>query len=402
MVSGKFVKEAEALMKSKCDEKRKAGTLSKVHEESHMSAVATFGAVTGRALIQGHKWKFPALSTPESVEANINLIKIAGYLHDCERESTERVPHGEASARFVIKHWKENWKKPVKLYENNEYIWPSDLGMIYKAIKYHEGSFKDTLSRFGDPLADIQSPQGAITSIIAHSIVTGDKAFEASGYRVLERRAFFVGKERTMFGDLKNIFTYPDESYLSVLGETIIRLYTRNPIDEYPAWLKPFAEGWHAVQYQLYKGLLISMEATEDEVAEFFLKRKFPKFDQKLVDRIKTEQHLKGKHFDETKYPVLAGEIRRLNELSTDDRLDLSVSSRLLVEDIAKEKSPEIAIEKYKSRINESPKNPKVSYYHDFFKGIIDYREGNEDFIKEIEEKIGAAVKKIANPENKE
>jgi len=397
MVSEKIVKDAESLMKQKCEEKRKAGTLSKVHEESHMSAVATFGAATGRALLKGQKgWNIPVFNSQQGVEAISNTIKIAGYLHDCEREATEKVPHGEASARFVLKYWKENWKKPVKIWEDSEGIWPEDLGAIYKAIKYHEGSLNDTLNRFGNPLNITQSARRITTSIVAHSIVAGDKAFEASGYRVLERRSCFVGKERTdptnEKADLK-MFKYPEESHLTVLGETMIRLYAKNPIDSYPDWLKLFAQEWHSIQYQFYRGLLDYNGFEEADAANFFFEKNFPKFDQKLVDQIKVEQHLSGRFFAKEKYPILAGEIEKLND-NTDDVDDLANSSHLLVEDIATADNPEAAISKYKY-IN--PLNMTLKNYVRFFDGIIAYREGKEEFVKEIEEKIRVEVEKIAN-----
>lgn len=371
----KIVKEAESLMKQKCAEKRKAGTLSKVHEESHMSAVAIFGAATARALVEGRG---------ETDDDNTvkDITKIAGYLHDCEREATEKVPHGQASAEFVRGYALENWPEIH-----------SQLDVIYQVIKQHEGSFKDIFDAFGSPLSLFsEQPRNLIPSIVAHSIIAGDKAFEASGYRVLERRSVFVGKERTIKGDLKDIFKYPNEAHISVLGETMIRLYARNPIDAYPDWLKPFAQEWHAIQYQFYKGLLMKAELDEIEAALFFLKKNFPKFDQKLVDLIKEQQHLNGKHFDKEKYPILAAEIEKLNEMNLLELYDLKRASWGIVQAIATAESPEEAIEKYKKgdRIFGVP-----GYYTKFFNGIIAYREGSDEFVKEIEDKIRAEVEKI-------
>jgi hypothetical protein len=338
-----------------------------------MSAVATFGAATSRAIMKG--------INPQNAEIErvSNLTKIAGYLHDCEREATEKTPHGPASDAFVYSYWGKNWSNTLSAI---------DLQIIRAAIYHHEGSFKDTLNQFGPAVGNGSD----FTSIVAHSIVTGDKAFEASGYRVLERRSVFVGKERTIKGDLKDIFKYPDEAHLSVLGETMIRLYARNPIDEYPDWLKPFAQEWHAIQYQFYKGLLNYTGFDESKAAEFFLGNKFPKFDQKLVDQIKIQQHLSGKYFDKEKYPVLAGEIMKLNESSQIELYDLSRASWGIVQAIAIEESPEEAIKKYKEG---ERKFGVPGYYTKFFDGIVAYREGSDEFVKEIEDKIRAEVEKI-------
>ena len=376
MAYEKIVNEAKSLMERKCEEKRKAGALSKVHEESHMTAVAIYGSATARALAAGQNCK------SSDIELVSDLTKIAGYLHDCEREATERVPHGEASAEFVKNYWETNttWKEAIPFVH---------FEPIIEAIKAHEGSFKDISNQFGSP---IQNKDGLLPllSVIAHSIVAGDKAFEASGYRVLERRAFFVGKERTEKGDLKDVFKYPDESHLSVLGETMIRLYARNPIDTYPNWLKPFAQEWHAIQYQLYKGLLTYVEFDEIKAAQFFLEKKFPKFDQKLFDQIKLQQHLSGKYFDKAKYPILASEIDKLNEMLESEKSDLASSSLNLVMSIAIQESPEEAIETYKKLT--TGELLSLKNYRRFFDGIIAYREGTEEFVKKIEEKIKVEV----------
>jgi hypothetical protein len=175
----------------------------------------------------------------------------------------------------------------------------------------------------------------------------------------------------------------------------MIRLYARNPIDDYPEWLKPFAQEWHAIQYQFYKGLLEYVEFDETKAAEFFLSKKFPKFDQKLVDQIKTQQHLGGKYFDAAKYPILFKEILNFDGRTSSYQQDLAKSSFDLIKDISRAKSPEEAIEDYKKK--EHVPGTLPYYYIKFFDGIISYREGKEEFVKEIEEKIKAEVEKIVS-----
>ena len=128
LVYEKIVKESEELMRRKCEEKRKAGILSKVHEESHMTAVATFGAATARALIQPDQERVSLYLDHKDYVSS--LTKIAGFLHDCEREATEIKPHGPESAKFVLSYWLENWKNSMDI---------NDIQIIYNAIKYHEG-----------------------------------------------------------------------------------------------------------------------------------------------------------------------------------------------------------------------------------------------------------------------
>ena len=73
----------------------------------------------------------------------------------------------------------------------------------------------------------------------------------------------------------------------------MVRLYARNPIDDYPGWLKAHAEALHAIQYLGYRGLLHYAGMTEEQAADFFVQQGFPKFTEDVAGKVKREKHLK-------------------------------------------------------------------------------------------------------------
>ncbi len=346
--------------------------LSKAHDESHCEAVATYAGVTAKALMEGKG----CLAEAGRARA---LAEITGYMHDIRREPTETIPHGQLSAAEFSQICIE---KPWKSIPREE------RDIIDTVIYEHEGSFSDILRFFGDPLDGVAMP-----SVVAHGIVTADKALEASGYRVVERRALFVGKERTRDGDLKDIFTYPDESDLSVLGETIVRLYGRNPIDSYPDWLKPFAQKWHAVQYRLYRGLLDYHGMDEVGAVKFLVERRFPKIGT-VTETARSQRHLDGNFFSSEQYPVLHREIEKLRSMGRVERVELANCSHDVVMVIATAETPEDAIANYReTRDVDGQAYPKPYRY--FFDGIIAYRGGSADFAQRFEDSVRSGVEKV-------
>ncbi len=368
--------DAKQTMKYEFRKKREEGVLSKAHAEDHVLAVSNFGAATASALMKG---------TGRESDAGhaAFLASLAGLMHDIRREATEKSPHGPEGAKFVLElSWEDG---------HTGYLWkslgPDGFDAVYRAIANHEYPFKTITTIFGDPLETEGKP--LMPSVVSHSLKTGDAALEASGYRVIERRSFFVGKERFK-KDLKDILKYPDESHLAFLGETMIRLYKKNPIDAYPEWLKPFAEEWHAIQYLFYSGLLRYTGMDEKQAAEYMHRIGFTKFDQELVDKISQERHLDGNYFPEDKYPVLSSEIKKLRELPEEEKDDLAESAYRTVRFIAEAESPEEAIGKYQKE-----GMGDLEYANEFMEGIIAYRSGSEEFLDDFERKIEESVRAL-------
>lgn len=352
-------------------EMRKLGTLSKAHDESHCEAVANYGGIATEALMS---------MFPNYAENVSNLTRIAGYLHDIKRESTEKIPHGPAGAEYFSNLCKT--RSPWTKIDNVAY------DAIYRAIQEHEGSFKDIVTKFGSPTQPnlLYNIDSRVPSVVAHGVLVGDKALEASGYRVLERRSYFVGKER-MLKDLKDIFKYPDESHLAVLGETQIRLYARNPIVEYPSWLRDFAEEWHAIQYAFYRGLLNYANMTEEEAAKFMLEKKFPKFTPELAEQIHKQRHLDPSYFASQGFIGLAN---RIEEQKNYDQGDLAISCGKLVSLFAQAESPEKAIEDFWKSKETQPR-----YLLNFMSGIKEYREGTGKTAENLRKHIITELERV-------
>ncbi len=365
--------DAKNRVEKEFSKKREEGLLSKAHAEDHVIAVTNTGGVTAGALMRSQDYH-------DLAERSEVLASIAGLMHDIIRESHEESPHGPEGAKYVtgLFHSEKNWR---------ELLGEDGLDAVSRSIEYHEESFGEITDIFGNPIG---KKQVIIPSVVAHSLKTGDAALEASGNRVIERRSFFVGKERMLSGDLKEKLTYPDQSHLAFLGETMIRLYKKNPIDEYPDWLKPFAQEWHAIQYMAYKGLLRYIGMNEAEAANYMKEIGFTKFDGALVEQVMAQRHLDGKHFAEDKYPVLSGEIRKLNEMGAGELDDLAESVYLVINLIARADSPEEAIKQYQQE-----GFGDLVYAKRFMDGIIAYREGSDEFLNYLSGSIENSVRAL-------
>lgn len=346
-------------MENSFAKKRADGTLSLVHDETHVKAVSEYGAVTADALMRGQNAgdilaKKAALTTA-----------ISGICHDMEREAIETEPHGPASAERFVKI----------LYSLKDAIQDTEMiDAIYRTIYNHEESFGEIAKIFGSPIG---APKYKVPSVTSHAMKTTDGALEGSGHRVVERRAFFVGKERMQEGkDLHGKLKYPDQSHLAVLGESQVRLYKRNPIDTYPAWLKNFAEELHGVQYALYRGLLHATGFSEAQAAEFFEKIGFPKMSKDLVEEIEGNPHLNGEHFDAEKYPVLTKKIANLNSYTKNDLDKLADATMNVIKIISTSDTPEDGVIKLSEFSNDNS-NEHLVY---FAGGISNYRNFSDSF----------------------
>jgi hypothetical protein len=374
---------AKASMEEEFRLKKGKGTLSKAHVQDHVYAVANTAGATGAALINGLGY-YEGFILPENAA---RLSVLSGILHDIEREATEEIPHGPESAKRVLNLSRSENHRLSDLSQD-------DLHCLYVSIALHEQPFSVIGNVVGDPLK--VPMMHSMLPVVAHALKTGDAALEASGYRVIDRRSFFVGKERMLKTDadgrpvdLHAILTYPNDSHLAFLGETMIRLYGKNPIDAYPAWLKPFAQEWHAIQYLAYQGLLRYEGMTEEQAAQRMLDMGFTKFTPKLVEQIVSQRHLSGEYFSSDEYPVLSEEIRKVMELDEASLDDLAQSTYDVVNLFARADSPEAAIEQYKARGIDG------RYAPGFMEGIIGYREGSEDFLDDFGRKIENAVRDV-------
>ncbi|MEM7819586.1 MAG: hypothetical protein QXD48_02045 [Candidatus Aenigmatarchaeota archaeon] len=377
MTLKEIIDASKELMLREFEEKRKKCTLSKTHDEGHCENVAVYGAATARAIMKGQNYG------DRYAEQSGNLTMICGYLHDIKREKTETEPHGPASAKFFEELYQTKFNK-LKYFQ---------FALIYDAIYNHELSFGKITEIFGNPIAKRKGSM-IIPTVVVHSLKTADACLEASGFRVFaDRRPFFVGNERTKNGDLKTIFKYPDESHLSVLGETMIRLYGRNPIDEYPLWLKSIAEELHSIQYLGYKGLLNFVGMDEEEAAKFFVGKGFPKFDQNLADKISAEKHLDGKFFDPNKYPILTKKIEEIKGLDNNELASLSEGVNEMIYRIASTETPEIAFEKYQKE-RDRITNTYLRYFMD---GAIAYRIRSNEDIEKFENRLREEIERLSN-----
>ncbi|UCD06992.1 MAG: hypothetical protein JSW41_04125 [Candidatus Aenigmatarchaeota archaeon] len=357
------------LVEEEFDAKRAEGKLSRAHDFDHIVAVSNFAGVTARALMNGQDY--------DDMDYRASVLgAISGNLHDYHREAKETESHGPISAEF----FKKLWVSGDMDMDTNEF------DSVYRAIAEHEASLPENLEIFGSPIG---RKQQILPAVIAFSLKTGDVILEASGFRVLERRAFFVGKERMLHGDLKEKFKYPEESDLAVIGETLRRLYGKLPIDSYPDWVKDYGEKLHSIQYLFLKGLLAHREFTEEEAVDFLEKRGFPRFEG-IKDKVHAQRHLDGKHFPDDKYPVLSEEIRKTLDFSLSKIDNLAVASFNLVSTIANAESPEEGIDSYKEVGIQNP------FRDMFYEGMSGYRKGSEDFVHGFETNVTDAVRRKA------
>ncbi|MEM7821837.1 MAG: HD domain-containing protein [Candidatus Aenigmatarchaeota archaeon] len=327
---------------------QKKGQISLAHDLTHGRGVASFASLITKYLAKRYHI--------ENSEYLAFLAEICGLLHDIKREATEELPHGPAGAEYI------------KNAEIKNLFLPEELEILYKVIYHHEESYDEISKRFED----------FSIKIIAQAIGVADKLAEGSGPRALERRSFFVGKERVVSGDLKGKFKYPEESYLSVLGETIRRLYDINHAKKFSPEIMPIVDFLHPWQYEFYKGLLLSCEMDEVEATKYLHKRGFPKLEGALK-RI-DERHLNGLYFESKEFPQLT---KTINELASTNIDDLKHSTHRLIMEYVCANSMDEVVRRYE-QINLA--EHEDGFFVRWMQGIISYRSGN--LVKELEKKL--------------
>jgi hypothetical protein len=319
---------AATLVRTHMDALRAEKRLSFVHDWDHTEAVARYAAVIAAAIAEGL-----GLCDEDVLEV-AKLSALAGIFHDAVREKTEATPHGPASAEFFYK-----WGHSKMSTFHAE--------AICRAIREHEGPFGTRLALFGDPVGIVKTKGsvGALNpdklvdlkySIVGVAVKTADGLIEASGYRVIARRAGFVSGERLLHTDgdlhkIENLLKDPNAPEWAFVGESLIRLYSKLKLDDFPIWLRSLAEELHSGQYVFLSGLLRHLGQNEVSAAKMLLSWGFTKFDEKLVEAVEKQRHLSGRWFRIEEHPNICRIIAVLNSLTDEESADLATSTSEVV-----------------------------------------------------------------------
>jgi hypothetical protein len=341
------------------DGQKMQGNLSLSHAHDHAENVARYGSVLGGYLAQ----KIGV--DPEKVAA---FTQIAGWSHDIVRYAAQGKSGEEESALLLEQLYDAHFKDLVSRHDYQR--------LVVDVVRNSEKSFSEMQLQYAnDPEA----------RAVALGIVAGDKLIETSGPRCLERRAFFVGKERMKNQkDLGAAFKYPSESPLGVLSETFVRLGHINHISNYDLYpeISALAQELHATQYQLYRGLIkrFVLCGTESEILDYIVGRMTPV--PHLAKRIKTagqrlvdEHHLDGMYFAQRGYTRL---LEAINTMPHDE--DLVESARHLIELFVTAKTPDGAIHIYEMDQVGPPT------FRKWMNAIISYRKG--DYAQKLLEQL--------------
>lgn len=353
-----MAQQFKQIMQDTFAKRREIKKISPAHDEKHCENVAVYG---GKIAENISKKSFNI-----NIERAKKITEIAGYMHDIVREPKETQPHGPEGAKWVLygagynSEKNDNWFIMPPKFELNY----NDAEMVAYAISSHESNLKMVIENSGFDL------NKDIKNISAVSVKIADALLEASGYRVVERRAFFVGNERVNNGDLKylNEIYGPDAPIMAVLGETQIRLYGKNNLNDYPLWLQPVAEELHAIQYRFYTNLMKSMGYSLYDETKLALKfvGTFPKFGDDVLEKIKNEHHLTGQMSDN---PII------LTNIMQGIKNDSEILNVLRM--VSKTHSMQEALNIWNTTNN------------DFSEGINKYNSGNNDeLVARVTEKL--------------
>jgi len=326
---------------------RKEGRVSPAHELDHFQAVDLYGG---------------AATTYFARQSNLDpgirfYTKMSGRGHDLVRFASQVESGEEASAILLAAEYPRfRGLIPEKDYQR----------FIVEVVRNSDKDFK---------ALDVLYKDKPKERAIALGLVVADKLIEASGPRVLERRSFFVGKERMQNpADLGRVLRYPEESDLGVLSETIIRLYDVNHVDYYAhdPHLKVLADTLHAWQYPFYRGLLQSRGLTEGQAATLLAKRleSVPKLAErfnKAVARLKDERHLESNYLKERGFNKIVEALKAHS--------NPAVSSRLLVEVFALADNSQRVIEDWRSL--RAVRTSLPSSFTGWMADIVAYQEGS-------------------------
>jgi len=324
----------------------KRGTLSPAHDLTHVESVSAHAGILAQELARK--------SYPQQALGTIrDIAEAAGNVHDIVRRATERVPHGTQGAE-TIKRLRTRFPKAFGEFQSRE------IQLLADATRVHELSFPE----FNKAIRNFSKRK----RIIARAVYTADKLFEASGYRAIERRAFFVGNERmkTELAGLRTIYGKNAPLY-AVAMESCMRLRARNVLGDYPKAIQPIARPLHATQQKFYFGLLKYLGISEATLVQEMEKVNFPKFDQ-YRQRIISEV-------------AKAQSNRAVSNISN----DVSSSAAELVMRFNKASSPETALKKWK---------PKGTQANEWLQGIRGARIGGKQYLDKVQRQIRTALAK--------
>lgn len=325
----------------------KRKTLSKVHDLAHIESVGVHARLLAEELALRRGF------SKASANRTGILAEASGKVHDIVRRTTERKPHGPKGARAILTLRR---RYPQAFGEFSQ----KELEILADATRVHETEFAE----FNKAIKNFSSRK----KIVARSVHIADKLFEASGYRVLERRAFFVGKER-LEKDLayfKNIYGEKAPLY-AVAMESCMRLRAINVLSDYSKEIQPIAKPLHAVQEKFYFGLLKELGLNERRLAQEMEKINFPKFD-KLGAKVKKEV-------------ARAASDNLINAISP----DVANSATELVMHFNKATSPDAALENWRPKGNQAKK---------WLQGMKGARIGGETYLKNLQRQIHRALSK--------
>lgn len=321
--------------------------LSKVHDLAHVESVGVHARPLAEELALREGF------SEASAKRTGILAEASGEVHDIVRRATEKVPHGPRGAKAILALRR---RYPQAFGEFTQ----KELEMLADATRVHETEF----AGFNKAIKNF-SPR---KKIVARAVHIADKLFEASGYRVLERRAFFVGKER-LEKDLANFKgLYGEKAPLyAVAMESCMRLRAINVLADYPKEIQPIARPLHAVQEKFYFGLLKELGLNERKLVQEMERVKFPKFD-KLGAKVKAAV-------------AKAASEKRISAISQ----DVANSAEELVMHFNKAASPDTALETWQ---------PKGSQAKEWLQGMKGARIGGQLYLQRLQKQIRKALAK--------
>jgi len=325
----------------------KRGTLSKVHDLTHVESVSAHAGVLAEelALRKG--------MSKNAAKKTRTLAEASGMTHDIVRRKWERQSHGVKGAK-LIRTLRQKYPRAFGEFTQKE------LEILADSTFVHETSF----AKFNKAIRKF-SPR---KKIIAKSVHIADKLFEASGYRVIDRRAFFVGKERLNnpkgLAHLKKAYGKNAPLY-AVAMESCRRLRQVNVLTDYPKAIQPIAKSLHAVQEKWYFGLLKNVGLNERQLLQEMKKVGFPKVDEaKILAEIRK-----------------ANSDRKLAATTT----DVANSAAELVFHFNKAVSPESALKNWK---------PKGAQAKEWLQGMRAARVGGKAYLQKLQRQIRRALAK--------
>lgn len=359
LVMDQLVQKMREVVFAYMKKQEEAGKLSLAHSYDHVDNVGRYAGI-----IIPYLGKRLGVSDIDQLSS---YAESAGLAHDIIRYATETGGSEEDSALHLERIYDAEFSHLISR--------PDYQRFIVDIVRNSKANFTEAGELYRS------DPQ---TLVVGLAVTAGDKLIEASGPRVLERRSFFVGRERMLDkNDLGAVFTHPTDSEKGVLSETMIRLGDINHVSNYAAFpaLLRLAEELHSPQYQLYEGLLRYLVTSEEDARDYLLKifrgsiatkklaDRFERGSKRLVD----EQHLSGRYFEEHNLPTLLHTVKNFPD-------DLRESTHSLIQHFATNSTPAEAIRLYEG----DPFGPPT--FRQWMGDIAAYRRG--DFGQELIERL--------------